>query len=282
MISIAKRLDGVEDLPSLPHTFQKVLEQLDNVAADARSLESVIEEDPVLAAKILKVANSPLFGVAGQVTKVSHAIVVLGFEEVKNLVIGLALTQSFPTDISSTGVSAKELWMHSIAVGKAAKAIAEEMGGMDPEEIFIAGLMHDLGRFLICLYFADHIPAIRQIEEEKQIPVFKAEEIYGLSHAEAGAYLAKKWELSNWLVNVIRYHHQPTSAGDESQAASVIFLADQLCQKLAIGWQAKYLPEKIMVPKSLNVDAGLVKKVAKDMAAEKKQLEASWSAALGT
>jgi putative nucleotidyltransferase with HDIG domain len=281
MISIAKRLDGVEDLPALPHTFQKVLEQLDNVAADAKSLESVIEDDPVLAAKILKVANSPLFGVSGQVTKVSHAIVVLGFDEVKNLVIGLALTQSFPGDLSAIGVSAKDLWMHSIAVGKTAKAIAEESSGVDPEEIFIAGLMHDLGRFLICLYFEDHLPGIKKIEEEKQVPMFKAEELYGLSHAEAGAYLAKKWELSNWLVNVIRYHHQPASAGNEAPAASMIFLADQLCQKLGIGWKSQYLPEKVMVPKSLNVDAGLVKKVAKQMAAEKGKLEASWSTALG-
>ncbi len=281
MISIAERLDGVEDLPSMPLTLQRVLAEMDNSVGDAKSLEKIIEEDLVLAAKILRVANSPYYGVAGHVTKVSHSIVVLGFEEVKNLVIGLALTQSFSQDISESGLSAKDLWMHSVAVARASRAFAEHVPGLDREELFTAGLMHDMGRFILCLYFQDHLPEIRRIQDENQVPFFKAEEIYGLSHAEAGAYLAKKWELSDWLVNVIRYHHHPASAGAESVAASVVFLADQLCQKLEIGWTSSHMPEKLMVPKTLNMDAATVKKVAKEMAEEKSKLEASWSAAIG-
>ncbi len=279
-ISMAKRLDKVEDLPSLPHTLHKVLEGLDSVSASAKTLEGIIREDPVLTAKILKMANSPFYGIQGEVSSIAKAVVVLGFEEVRSLVIGLSLTGAFGGDLGVEEFDAQSLWLHSIGVAKTAHMLATHVNGCVPDELFTAGIVHDLGRFLLCLYFPKEYKVILGQKRQNGLPLFKVEESCGLSHAEAGAYLAKKWALSDMLVNVVRYHHHPGSAGTYSVPASIVFLADELCHKLKIGWDAKGEIGTVLVPKALGLAPEIIKKIARKIKKEKESIEASWSKVL--
>ncbi len=279
--SIAQRLDKIKDLPPMPNTLQKVLEEMDSIASSAKRLEVIVRQDPVLATKILKVANSPAYGMSGQVQTISHAVVVLGFEEVRNLVIGISLTQAFGQNADLKEFPAREMWLHCIGVATVSMEIATLLGDMEPEECFTMGLIHDIGRFLMCSFFPEDLKRILKLQEERQIPLYMAEEEYGFSHTEAGAYIATKWNLNERMISAVRYHHRPRSAGPEEKACAVVFLADQLCHKLGIGWSSNWLADKIKLPKALGLKGPQVQAIAKKIRDKKKHLEEGWSKALG-
>ncbi len=272
---IAKRLDKIEDLPTIPNTLQRVLTSIDEVTTSAQSMEEIIREDPVLTARILKIANSPYYGLVTEVSSIARAVVVLGFEEVKNLVIGLSLTNTFSGDLSFEGMDGASIWIHSFAVAHAAKMIAEAMETLDPDALYTGGLLHDIGRVLMCIYFPDEMKEIVGVARDRRIPLVEAEKEVGLSHEEVGAYLAKKWKLSDLLFNVIRYHHHPQGAAPYDIEAAAVFLADELCHALQIGLHFVE-QRKILVPKRLNLGGDTVKMLARQLKEKKELIEESW------
>lgn len=280
--SLIKRLEKFDDLPPMPNTMHLVLQEMESITSNSKSLEKIIMQDPVLAAKILKIANSPFYGAAGQVNSISHAITILGFDEVKNLIIGLSLIQAFGDDSNFNGVTTKGLWLHSIGVARASMLIAKRAGnGFNPDECFTMGLLHDIGRFILFKAFREDVEKIMKLQEEDRCPLSVAEEKHGLSHAEIGAYLAQKWKLSEKMMSVVRYHHRPKSAGEDEPYCAVIYLADQLCHKLSIGWANKWLPKGVMLPKSLSLKKDDVHEVVGEIKRKKDELSDSWASAMG-
>ncbi len=280
--SLKKRLEQFKDLPPMPNTMHMVLKEMDSISANSKSLENIIAQDPVLAAKILKMANSPLYGAASKVNTISHAITILGFDEVKNLVIGLSLVQAFGDESGLEGFSTKDLWLHSMGVATTSMMIAKCSGnGFDPDECFTMGLLHDIGRFILCRSFKQDMKGILKLQDEKKCPLALAEEEYGLSHSEVGAFLVQKWQLSQEMMSAVRYHHRPKSAGEDEPLCAVIYLADQLCHKLSFGWTTKWLPKGVILPKSLPLKKEQVQEIAKEMKKTKDELEESWSQAMG-
>ncbi len=272
---IAKRLDKIEDLPTIPNTLHRVLSSIDEVTTSAQSMEEIIREDPVLTAKILKIANSPYYGLVTEVSSIARAVVILGFEEVKNLVIGLSLTNAFAGDLSFPGLDGSALWIHSFAVAHAAKLVAEAMETLDPDDLYTAGLLHDIGRVLMCIYFREEMERIVALSRERGVPLTEAEQEVGLSHSEVGAYLARKWKLSDLLFHVIRYHHHPQGGAPYDVEAAAVFLADELCHALQIGLHSPQ-QRKILVPKRLNLGGDTVKMLARRLKEKKEAIEESW------
>jgi putative nucleotidyltransferase with HDIG domain len=281
-VLLAKRLDQIKDLPAMPNTLHQVLEALDRVTASAKTLERIVEQDPVLTAKILRLASSPYYSASGEVSSISKAVVTLGFEEVRNLVIGLSLTGVFSDDLGFEEFDSKGLWLHSMGVATASRLLAERIPDLASEELFTAGLVHDLGRFLVCLYFADELREILSIRRTEGISLFAAEEQCGITHASVGAYLAQKWGLSDMLTNVIRYHHRPHGAGPHTKAASVVFLADELCQKINLGWSITGEVKKVLIPKTIGLSAEIIRDVVPKLREKKEQIEACWGSLLTT
>jgi len=158
------------------------------------------------SSKILKIANSPFYGTMTEISNVGRAVVTLGFDEVRSIVIGLSLTGIFSEDLGFDEFDATDLYLHSIGVATAAKMIAEEVDGLEPEDLFTAGMLHDLGRILFCIYFPTELKDILASVTETGMPLTEAEQRYGLTHSDIGAYLAIRWKLSDFLINVIRFH----------------------------------------------------------------------------
>ncbi|HID98459.1 MAG TPA: HDOD domain-containing protein [Thermodesulfobacteriaceae bacterium] len=279
-MSFVKRLEQIDDLPSMPHTLNRVLESLDRISSSAETLEEIIRDDPVITAKILRMANSPYYGLQGEVSSIARAVVILGFEEVKNLVIGLALTGTFSEKTGFREFDARRIWIHSIGVARAGQMLAEHISGLDPDEIFTAGLLHDMGRFLLCLYFPGELRRILEASRSRGMSLSDVEESCGLSHAELGAYLAQRWNMSDTLVNTVRYHHRPASAGPDIRACSLVFLADRLCLKMKLGWSFEDEDDSVLVPRSLGLPLDVVKNTAKQLKSRQKQIEASWCSVL--
>ncbi|MBW1926817.1 MAG: HDOD domain-containing protein [Deltaproteobacteria bacterium] len=277
-MSIIQRLDNIHDLPSMPHTLNSVLEGLDSISSSARTMEKIIRDDPVLTAKMLHIANSPYYGMRREVSSIARAVVILGFEEVRNIAIGLSLTGVFSHDLGFEEFDAKGIWLHSIGVAKVSKILAEDISGLETDELFTAGMVHDLGRFLLCLYFPSELREILKLRRQEGLSLSGAEEKYGLTHSEVGAYLAERWNLSEMLTDVIRYHHYPNSAGPNTLASSVVFLADEICQKMKFGWHLEGEPDKVLIPRSLGLSQDTVKKAALYLKDERENIEAGWGA----
>ncbi|MEN8257911.1 MAG: HDOD domain-containing protein [Thermodesulfobacteriota bacterium] len=278
--SLVERLDAIEDLPTIPHTMQAVLSSLDSVSASADKLEDIIKEDPVLTAKVLKIANSAAYGGGTEISSLSRAIVAIGFDEVRNIVVGLSLSGIFCDDLGFEEFDAVDIWLHSIGVATCAKMIAQEVDGLDPDEMFTVGMLHDIGRVLFCLYFPDELRDILGSVESDGISLAEAEEQYGLTHTEIGAYLAFRWKLGNFMVHVIRYHHHPRKAGEYVQAAAAINLADAISIQLQIGWKGMGPSPKVMVPKALGLDGDKIKMIAKKLQSEKEEIMSGWSSVI--
>ncbi|MDA3785903.1 MAG: HDOD domain-containing protein [Deltaproteobacteria bacterium] len=278
--SLVDRLDSIEDLPTIPHTMQAVLSSLDKASASAAKLEEIIKEDPMLTAKVLKIANSAAYGAGTEISSLARAIVTVGFDEVRNIVIGLSLSGVFCDDLGFDEFDAVDIWLHSIGVATCAKMIAQEVPGLDPEEMFTVGMLHDIGRILFCLYFPDELHDILDSAEKDGISLAEAEEKYGLGHGEIGAYLAYRWKLGALMVNGIRFHHHPQKAGDQVKAAAAINLADAITIQLQIGWKGVGPLPKIMVPKVLGLDSAQIKQIAKKLHGEKEQIMSGWSSVI--
>jgi len=235
----------------------------------------------VLTAQVLKLANSPLYGGGVQIASLARAIVALGLDEVRYVVIGLSLSGVFCDDLGFTEFDSGALWLHSIGVATCARMIAQRVDGLYEDEIFTAGMLHDLGRILYCLYFPDELRDVLSNVNDR-ITLQQAEEDYGLTHAEIGAYLAFRWKLGDFMVHVIRYHHQPRSAGSFAKAAAVINLADAIAMQLEIGWTGITGPPKVVVPKLLGLDGAAVKEIALQLRKDKDKIMAGWSSVISS
>jgi len=273
---IAKRLDQVDDLPTVPHTMQRVLSEIEQVSSSAMSLQAIIEQDPVITAKILKIANSSYYSPIKEISSVARAIVTMGFLEIRDLVISFSLIGLFCEDLGFAEFNSKKLWLHAIAVGVGSRMIAKEVHGLDSDDLFTAGILHDLGRLVYCLYFKEELHQVLAEARNSGVGLNQAEETLGLTHASIGAYLALRWKLSDILVAVIRYHHHPQEAGEFVQAAAVVNLADALAKQLRIGWSGLSEATRIIIPKVLGLDVQKVEQIAQQLQEEKNRIIDSW------
>ena len=272
-------LEDLDGLPPVPRTLQAVLHNLDRVAASAKSLEAIIKQDPILAARVLHLASSPLYSGA-PVTSLERAVVVLGFEELRNLVIGLSLASAFDPELSFGEFKTKDIWLHSVLVAEGAKMLATAAGDLDQEELYTAGLIHDIGRFVMLLSLRDKVNEALALIQKEGIGATQAEERVGAPHWELGAALLVKWGFDEALVSLVRYHHHPQSAGPQSKGAAAIYLADQLAQRLGFGWHGDYPEPRVFVPKYLGLEMPEIKKVAAGMKAAREAVEETWSQVL--
>ncbi len=276
-ISLTKRLEQLDDLPSLPQSLHQVLSELETDGATASSLESIIGEDPMLTARILRVANSPVYGSAKKISSVARAVTVLGFDEVRNLVVALSLSGSFSCDLDTDTFNIRQLWLHLVATARVAQILAQQIPTLKPDEMFTAGLIHDLGRVLSCLYLQEEMQQIIETCRNEGLSMLASEQKLGLSHAEVGTFLATKWGFSDLLANVVRYHHAPAGAGNHEQAAALVFLADGIAKKLGMGWDLAGDNDKVLIPRCLGLSGEAVKAAAKCLHNEKEDLVTRWS-----
>jgi len=202
----------LDSLPSFSPVITKVI-TLAIDESDARHMAGIIEKDTALSAKILRVVNSPFFGLSRNISTLSRAVAILGLKVVKNLVLSLSLLKTF-SGKNKEGFDYDLFWEHSITVAAGAKLISEKSGYRDAEEGFVAGLLHDIGILVLAsLEPHDYKMVLDEVaecvENNREYDVTEIEvEMMGVSHPEVGAWLAKKWNLPEILELAIRYHHR--------------------------------------------------------------------------
>lgn len=228
-------LANVYNLPAMSATMLEVSKLLDDPSTNTAALSKIIGRDQGLSTKILSIANSPLYGLTRKVSTIDFAILIIGYQDIKNIVVALTMVDSFRNK-SDKYLDQNSFWMHSMLAGTASKRVAEDLGFRIGSEAFVAGLLHDLGIPVMHKFFKTEFENIVNDFNENESSIIEVERKYlGLDHQEIGNYLSTKWSLPEHLSNSILYHHKPSSAPETDVLTSIVHLVDYMTQKLEIG-----------------------------------------------
>jgi len=224
----------VGDLPTMPAVANMVLDKLADPNATAKQLHQLISQDQALAARVLRIANSPFYGCAKNITRLTDAIVLMGFNSIRSLVMTSVLQDFF----KNFGLAEKLLWEHSIGCAAASKRVAALLRYPKTEEAFLAGLLHDIGKVVLNLKLPDQMLGIvQEVYNSPGKTGFRAVELrtLGFDHAQIGEQIARKWNFAKEIEETIGNHHHPQRAKVAPVVCCIVHLANALCHKLEIG-----------------------------------------------
>ena len=226
---------AVERMPAFPRAVQKVLELTRNINCLPKELVAVIEKDPVMTMKILKVINSAYYGLPTKITSVGQSVVYLGINTIKNLALGFAAVGILPR-MNAAGFDVQRYLLHSLVVGGASRQLATQFakGEADPGDCYIAGLLHDFGKVVFAQFLAEEFRNALAHSIEHAMPLHEAEKVViGVDHGLVGAMLAKRWAFPDHLVDCIRDHHNPLA--EPSAMMDCLRVADQVVRYREVG-----------------------------------------------
>lgn len=225
------------DLPVLPATSQKVLELMADPEVSIDRIKKLVSTDPGLTMKIMKVANSAFYGSYRNIQNPTQAILRLGLNSVRNIVVATSMRNVY----KRFGLTEKLIWEQMIGAALASNLIAKETRRTDPEDAFIGGLLHDVGKVVLNNEFPDKFALMMQAVYNDMVPFEVAEkEHFDFSQREVGAYIVKKWGFPEFLEKLIRlFDDREASSKDVNvrDLANTITLADRMCQKFGMGWR---------------------------------------------
>ncbi|MBU0680077.1 MAG: HDOD domain-containing protein [Proteobacteria bacterium] len=223
----------VNEFPPLPAVVNKILQVTADPESSLDKLARIVEAEVGLSAAVIKLANSPFFGLSREVSSIQHALVVLGMEEVRNMVLAKAMFNTF-TSYRKKGDRINALWGHSFHTAMAAQVIADKMGCED-SGLFVGGLIHDIGKMVIFLAFSGESLLKVYGDTEKLDDSKKEIAFLGLNHEDLGRLLIKSWLFPEALQMAVGYHHSPESAPNFQRYPLVVRLADTLALLTVVG-----------------------------------------------
>jgi putative nucleotidyltransferase with HDIG domain len=254
--TILKKLDHIENLPTLPSIVMEVNKMLQDNNTSIQQLSGVIERDQALASKILRLVNSAFFGLRSKVGSIPHAITLLGLSTIRNAIISVSIIDTFTDNTSNdtgaaghgtfTGFKISDFWRHSIAVAVTSKYLSEMSRLYTVDESFIGGLLHDMGKVILFQFFHDHFREVWRVFQTCQRPFYQIEkDILGVDHAQIGAHIAQRWQLPVELIDTIRFHHDPKEPLNGQNLLITVYAANLIVNNLYIRPSREINPSEI-------------------------------------
>lgn len=236
MPSARTLVDKFNDLKTLPHVAIRVTQMVSSESATMQDFEEVIKLDPILVVRLLRLVNSPYFGISSPVESIAKAVVFIGMKHLRNLVAVEALRNLYKDKKDGSEFSRKNLWTHSATVAILAQMISRRIFGEDGEDVFLAGIIHDIGLIVedqltggelvqVCNSYRDGERVISEIEDE----------IIGTNHSKVGRLLATDWQLPEAVIEGIRFHHRYDKAYPIPSVVSILQLAEFMACKMNYG-----------------------------------------------
>lgn len=227
-------LKKVNTLAPLPKILQEVLQLLNDLNTSPHTLAKAISKDQSVVLKILTIANSPFYGLTKRVSSIEFAIMILGYDEIRNIVSALSLMESMKNK-SDQYLDQKVFWMHSYLTATISKKLALDLGLEKHGEAFIAGLLHDLGISVVHRFMHSDFVAINELVSNGVAYNDAELQVLGLSHGEIGETLLKYWNIPELITEIVKCHHQPYLSQQAPTLASIVHLADYMTQMLKMG-----------------------------------------------
>ncbi len=250
--SLQEALDGMLELRPFPASATRLMTACNSESTTVRDLSEIIRHDPGLSVRLLKIANSPLYGFSGEIRSIDHATVVLGMRALRDLAVSTAMADVFDSGDAGTAQLRQGLWKHSLAVGSVARLLAEKTDDVGPDEAFLGGVIHDVGKLFILDH--DSIGYAQLIAECSLHTLPEREEAtYGLAHTTVGQRCAQSWGLPDDIVEVIGCHHSPEDAEFGGALVDIVFAANHLASEWFDGAQAEQPAEEVLERAQLEV-----------------------------
>ncbi len=225
------------DLPAMPHVASKVLELSADPNTSAQKLQQVIADDQAMAARLLKIANSAMYACSRKVKTLTEAIVMLGFNSIRSLIVTSAARNLYQSNNQRMGLKERLLWEHSIGTACACRLLVRMEAPHLAEEAFLAGLMHDIGKLVLNQQAAERFDEIVQtVYNENRRFAETERDLLGFDHAEVGAMLINKWKLSHMMEEIIANHHRPETFSADNPLLLYLDLANEMCKQQGIGF----------------------------------------------
>lgn len=227
----------LSDLPTIPNTLLRIWQLVDDPDSSASDLEKVITMDQALTAKILRLVNSPYYGIREPVTGCRQAIMLLGFDTVKNLSICVSVVSAcLPDEPTNPELDLRELWKHSITTGVVADQIAAHAQVGNPDAAFTAGVLHDIGKFVMNIALRHDYGDVIALARNEGLFLREAEDsLVGANHQYFGAFLARMWGFPAQLVEAIEKHHEESRADGPLGVVEIVSLANRVARMLKVG-----------------------------------------------
>jgi HD-like signal output (HDOD) protein len=275
-LQVQRRLIDIGRLVSLPQTTFRLLNLLAEEKTTPTQLQSIIEQDPALTAKVMSLSNSSYYSLTKPVSSISRAIVVIGFKELESIALGLGLAETFDLKKVPTGFDGKALWLHSLAVSWIARELAVYTKQVGTTEAMIAGLLHELGTIILVSKFPVHFQQLFDLINSG-MGFRKAETTLSLRHEVIGYVLAKSWGLPQVYQEVILYHHEPNLCRNYQKTASLIALSDNLAHRAGFSLNTEALDIDLPnILKILDLNADLLQNFVKNILKNIEKVEVVW------
>lgn len=241
-LRIKNVIQDIQQLPTLPTIYNKLSNSIGDPKTSARKVSGIIEDDQALTIKIFKIINSAFYSFPQKITTISHAVVLLGFNEIKHIALAASIIDLFGETGEEQRFNHDEFWKHSLAVGVCSRIIAKKVGAMkikDAEEAFTAGLVHDIGKIVEDQFMHDEFAKMLLIRDKLQTSMRDAEmKTFGFTHQEVGQFLSERWQLPDSFAGVIGYHNSPANSKVDTRLQiliAVVHIADILVHALELG-----------------------------------------------
>ncbi len=230
-----KVIESIENLPSFPAIVSRLIKVVNSPDSSSEDAAELIEKDPALTSKMIRLANSAFYGIPRSISSVSSAVVILGFNTIRSLVLSASVMKIFSGSQKHV-IDKDRFWKHSIVTAMAAKIIVRHFINiriMDPESAFCSGILHDIGKLIFNEYMNDeYLEALKYVTEKGSTLLEAETKVLGINHAEAGRILSDKWSLPPDLECSLVYHHNPAAADNLQELVATIHFADILAHQL--------------------------------------------------
>ncbi len=219
-------------MPAFPKSVQRILELSRDINCSPKELVAVIEKDPIMTMKLLRVLNSAYYSFPTQITSVNQCVVYLGLNTVKNMALSFAAMGTLPHE-NAAGFDMQRYLLHSLTTASLARLLSQKFPAInaDPTDAYIAGLLHDFGKVVFAEFMTEEFKRVLQKSEEESISLYEAEqEILGIDHTVVGAMLIEKWQFPSGISSLIKDHH--ASPPSHSGIDACVFVANQISKQL--------------------------------------------------
>lgn len=224
------RIETSRNLPTLPHILLKVIDACNRRETTIKDVSQIINKDSSLSAKVMRMVNSAYYGLPSRVTSIEHALLLLGTDAVKNIAISASVFQVFSTAKGNAVFKLKQFWRHSLLCATLAKLIAKKTSYGSPDEAFLSGLLHDIGKLVLWVNFSKEYTDILQSSNNRSDLLLAGEIRLGATHCEVGAWMIDRWNLQSFMADAVLYHHEPVHRIlDALSLVKIVFVANALC-----------------------------------------------------
>ena len=239
---LSRIIKRIRSLPTLPTVYREVQTALKNPDVSAGDVARIIESDQSVASKVLRLVNSSYFGFASKITSLRQAVVMLGFNAVRNALLTISVIHIFGKG-KGDDFDRNKFWKHALATAATARFISLQWRLGIHEDAYAAGILHDIGKVILDQYHHEEFIRALLLSRDEKIPLFEAERrVIGITHSDVGEFLAESWSLPVKLAEGIALHHRPKIIRSEPKLVAVVHMANAMARQMGLGHSGDYGP----------------------------------------